>query len=242
MELHVAFLPEECEVSPRRVLIVVDVLRATTSLLVLIERGCAEVIVASTVEAARRFGRAHPSVLTAGEEGGRAPEGFDFGNSPVVFARAALAGRHVVLATTNGTRAIHAARGAAVTLVGCLRNRSAVAREAASTAAGGGRDLTVVCAGRESRFSLDDAYTAGAIVDAILAEPALRQGVDPTDAALGAEALYRAFPEPDALFRTTRAGRNVIDIGLEEDLQYCAERDRSTVVPRVGDRLRLLEG
>lgn len=241
MELHVAFLPEEYEASRRRVLIVVDVLRATTSLLVLIERGCAEVIVAPTVEAARRFGGAHPSVLTAGEEGGRAPEGFDFGNSPVAFARAALAGRHVVLATTNGTRAMHAARDAAVTLVGCLRNRSAVAREAASTAAGGGCDLTVVCAGRESRFSLDDAYTAGAIVAAILAEPALRRGVDPTDAALGAEALYRAFPDPDALFRTTRAGRNVIDIGLEEDLQYCAERDRSTVVPRVGDRVRLLE-
>ncbi len=239
MELHVAFLPEESEASRRRVLVVVDVLRATTSLLVLIERGCAGVIVAPTVEAARRFGRAHPAALTAGEEGGRAPQGFDFGNSPAAFARADVAGREVVLATTNGTRAMHAARGAAVTLAGCLRNRAAVAREAAE-AAESGHGLTVVCAGREGRFSLDDAYTAGAIVDAILAEPARGRECDPTDAARAAQALYHAFPEADALFRTTRAGQNVIRIGLEEDLRYCAERDRSTVVPRVGDRLRLL--
>jgi 2-phosphosulfolactate phosphatase len=242
VELHVAFLPEESEASRRRVLVVVDVLRATTSLLVLIERGCAGVIIAPTVDAARRFGRAHPAVLTAGEEGGRAPEGFDFGNSPAAFARADVAGREVVLATTNGTRAMHAAREATVTLAGCLRNRSAVAREAAAAAAASGRDLTVICAGREGRFSLDDAYTAGAIVDAILGEPARSPACDPTDAALAARALYHAVPDAGALFRTTRAGRNVIRIGLEEDLRYCAERDRSTVVPRVGDRVRLLAG
>lgn len=241
VELHVAFLPEEDEASRQRVLIVVDVLRATTSLVVLIERGCAEVIVAPTIEAARRFARAHPAVLTAGEEGGRAPQGFDFGNSPVAFSRADVAGRQIVLATTNGTRAMHVARDVAVTLVGCLRNRSAVAREAADAAADG-YDLTVVCAGREGRFSLDDAYTAGAIVDAILSEPTPGREFHPTDAARAAQALYRALPEAETVFRTTRAGQNVIRIGLEEDLRFCAARDRSAVVPRVGDRVRLLVG
>jgi 2-phosphosulfolactate phosphatase len=241
VELHVAFLPEEGEASRRRVLVVVDVLRATTSLVVLIEQGCAEVIVAPTVEAARRFGRAHPGVLTAGEEGGRAPRGFDFGNSPVAFSRAAVAGRQVILATTNGTRAMHLARDGAVTLVGCLRNRSAVAREAAAAAADG-HDLTVVCAGREGRFSLDDAYTAGAIVDAILAEPVPGRMFYPTDAARAAQALYRTLPEAEVVFRSTGAGQNVIRIGLEEDVRFCAEPDRSVVVPRVGDRVRLLVG
>lgn len=240
VELHVAFLPEESGASRGRVLIVVDVLRATTSLLVLIERGCAEVVVAPTVDAARRFGRAHPGALTAGEEGGRAPEGFEFGNSPVAFARADVAGRQVVLATTNGTRALHAARDGALVLAGCLRNRAAVAREAADAAAERGSDLSVVCAGREGRFSLDDAYTAGGIVEALLTDPAPRREWVPTDAALAAQALYRAQPDAEAVFRITRAGQNVIQIGLEEDLRYSAERDRSAVVPRVGDRVRLV--
>ena len=240
VELHVAFLPEEAGDSRGRVLIVVDVLRATTSLLVLIERGCAEVVVAPTVDAARRFGHAHRAALTAGEEGGRAPEGFDFGNSPVVFARADVAGRQVVLATTNGTRALHAARDGALVLAGCLRNRAAVAREAAAAAAERGADLTVVCAGREGRFSLDDAYTAGGIVEPFLSDPVPRRELVPTDAALAALALYRVHPDAEAIFRNTRAGQNVIGIGLEDDLRYCAERDRSTTVPRVGDRVRLL--
>lgn len=242
VELHVAFLPEESGPSRGRALIVVDVLRATTALLVLIERGCAEVVVAPSVAAARRFGRSHPAALTAGEEGGRAPEGFDFGNSPVAFARADVAGRQVVLATTNGTRALHAARDGALVLAGCLRNRAAVAREAADAAADRGADLTVMCAGREGRFSLDDAYTAGGIVEAILTDAAPRREVVSTDAALAAQALYRAHPDAGAVFRITQGGQNVIRIGLEEDVRYCAERDRSTVVPRVGDRVRLLAG
>ena len=222
-------------------MVIIDVLRASTSLVVLIERGCREVLIAPTLDAARRYHEAHPDVLTAGEQGGRAPTGFDFGNSPVAFMRADLAGRRVVFATTNGTRAMHAARDSSRILVGCLRNRSAVAREAVRDAAGLGLDISLICAGREGRFSLDDAYTAGALVDAILSDPQGRDGVSLTDAALAARALYHGFPDTEALYRKTRAGQNVLDIGLEEDLRFSAEKDRSSVVPRIGDRVRLLE-
>src|SRR5207247_1190946 len=98
------------------------------------------------IEAARRDLRAHPDGLLAGEQGGLAPAGFDFGNSPVAFAAAALAGRRVVFATTNGTRAMHMAREASLVLLGCLRNRSAVAREALS-AARDGVGLSLGCGG-----------------------------------------------------------------------------------------------
>ncbi len=242
MELHVAFLSEEIGPPGRRAVVFIDVLRATTSLLVLLERGCAEVLIAPSVEAARRYRSAHASVLAAGEQGGRAPEGFDFGNSPVAFAKGDLAGRRVVLATTNGTRAMHVASDVPLALVGCLRNRSAAAREVVAAAAQAGLDITLVCAGREGRFSLDDAYTAGAIVDAALSDPAAVELLDLTDAALAARSLYQAFPDAEAMFRTTRAGRNLIKIGLVEDLPYCAEQDRSVLVPRVGDRVRLLDG
>jgi 2-phosphosulfolactate phosphatase len=242
MELHVAFLPVEMEDPRTRAVVIIDVLRASTSLVALLERGCQEVVIAPSVDAARRYRRSHPDVLAAGEQGGRAPEGFDFGNSPAAFARADLAGRRIVFATTNGTRAMHAAAGAPVILVGCLRNRTAVAREGVRGAAERGVDITVLCAGREGRFSLDDAYTAGAVVEGILAEHGGHGILDLTDAALAARALYQGCPDPEALYRMTRAGRNVLEIGLEEDLRYCAERDRSTIVPRVGDGVRLLAG
>jgi 2-phosphosulfolactate phosphatase len=246
-----------------RVAVVVDVLRATTSILTLLERGAAEVMAAPTVDAARRYaveaarvraasGRAagrrkgekppDPApVRTAGEEGGLAPEGFEFGNSPAAFARAQVAGSRVVIATTNGTRALHAVRGARVVLAACLRNRSAAARAAAQAALQGGFDVTVVCAGREGRFSLDDAYTAGAIADAAVEYLAGRTPCRTTDAVLAASTLYRSWPDAASLFRLTAAGRNVLAIGLEEDLIYCAVPDSSEIVPRVGAGLALLD-
>jgi len=240
MELHVAFLPEEAGDCRERAVAVIDVIRATTSLLVMIERRCDEIVVAPTVDAARRYRPAHAAgALLAGEEGGLAPEGFDFGNSPAAFARADLAGRRIVFATTNGTRALHGARDAPVVLIACLRNRSAAARAIMAEAASGALGVTIICSGRAGRFGLDDAYTAGAIVDAILDGPA-GHGVAPTDAAHAARVLYRAHPDPEALFRTTWAGRNVVQIGLEEDLRVCATQDCSETVPRLGGRVRLL--
>ena len=239
MELHVGFLPEEAGPLRGCAVIVVDVIRATTSVVAMLERGCDEVLIAPSLEAAQEYRRTHPDVLLAGEQHGRAPQGFDFGNSPAAFSEAVLAGRRVVFATTNGTRAVHAAADGAPVLVGCLRNRTAAAQVAAAAAAGAGLSLVVMCAGREGRFSLDDAYTAGAIVDAAAD---LQADLPMTDAAAAARMLYRGTADPRALFRQTRAGRNIIAIGLEGDLDYCAQVDRSTLVPRVGERVRVLAG
>jgi 2-phosphosulfolactate phosphatase len=235
--------------------------------LTLLERGAAEVVVAPTIEAARRYaaaalppvaaasgaapfhqadekaaGSASLPVRTAGEQGGLAPPGFDFGNSPAAFARADVAGSRWVIATTNGTKALHAVRDAPVVLAGCLRNRTAAARLAADAAVQGGFDLTVVCAGREGRFSLDDAYAAGAIAEAALEYLAGRSPCRTTDAVLAATTLYRSWNDASALFRLTAAGRNVVAIGLEEDLRYCAVSDASEIVPRVDAGLSFLEG
>lgn len=265
MEVHVAFLPAEAGDVRPRVTVVVDVLRATTSILTLFERGCAEVIAAPSVTAARRYAEEStgmrvaargdggprgaddvgaPSagrVRTAGEEGGLPPEGFEFGNSPAAFARADMAGSRVVIATTNGTRALHAVRDAHAVFTGCLRNRAAVARAAVDAAIREASDLTVVCAGREGRFSLDDAYAAGGIVVAVAEQLAGRVSYTPTDAMLAARSLYHMWPDPLEVFRQTAGGRNVVAIGLEEDLRYCAVQDASDLVPRVGAGLTLLE-
>jgi len=238
VDLDVAFLPEEAGPLRGSIAVVVDVIRATTSLLTMLERGCAEVLVAPTLDAARRYRQAHADVLLAGEQDGRAPEGFDFGNSPVEFAGALLTGRRVVFATTNGTRAMRLAGDAAGVFLGCLRNRLAAAQAAQAAAAAAGVGISVVCAGRQGRCSLEDAYTAGAIVETLTDHHGAE--IDLTDAGVAARQLYRSAGDPAALLRQTRAGRRVIEIGLGNDLEYCAQVDRSTLVPRLGDRVRVV--
>lgn len=237
MDLHVAFVPEEAGPLGGRTAVVIDVIRATTSLLIMLERGCAEVLILPTVDAARHYRRIHPDVLLAGEQYGLTPEGFDFGNSPEAFAHAALEGRRVAFATTNGTRAVHVASGAAAVFLACLRNRTSAARTAAVAANEAGDGLCLVCAGRNGLFSLDDAYTAGAIVDAVVDDfPDVRL----TDAAIAARLLYQSVDDAAALFRRTQAGRNVIEIGLAGDLLYCAGVDQSTLAPRLGERVQVV--
>jgi 2-phosphosulfolactate phosphatase len=117
--------------NPGSVAIVIDVVRATTTLSVMFDRGCARVLVAGDIPEARAFvaGAAGP-LLLAGESGGLRPPGFDFGNSPVELAEAELVGREVVFCTTNGTKALRACAGARAIMAGSLRNAEAVCRAA----------------------------------------------------------------------------------------------------------------
>ncbi|HEU5370588.1 MAG TPA: 2-phosphosulfolactate phosphatase [Ktedonobacterales bacterium] len=121
----------ELRIRPTDVAVVIDVIRATTTLAVLFDRGCARVLVAGDIPAARTFAAGHPGAyLLAGEVGGLRPPGFDFGNSPVELAAADLSGREVIFCTTNGTRALHACAGAGAILAGSLRNAQAVCQTA----------------------------------------------------------------------------------------------------------------
>ncbi len=132
------FVADELVPPTQTVFVVVDVIRATTTLCVLFERGCARAYIADSIATAREQWHALKSELESptigpllcGEAGGVAPPGFDFGNSPAEYAAADLAGREVVFATTNGTRALHACHDGAQILIGSLRNATAVSRAA----------------------------------------------------------------------------------------------------------------
>ncbi len=236
MRLHVAFLPSLVRAAPQ-VCIVVDVIRASTSLVTLVERGASPILIAADVAAARQYAVGRDQVVLAGEEGGLAPPGFDFGNSPAELSQANLAGKPVVFVTTNGTAAIVAVRQATVVLVGALRNGTAVCREARESAHQLDGTLTIVCAGRASAFGLDDAYCAGYLAARLLQA----ETWELTDAAEAALRLYRSEVDPLTLFRRSAAGRNVIELGLDADVDYCAQSDSSTAVPRLGREIRILE-
>lgn len=137
-----AFVPGGATQRSGTVYIVVDVIRATTTICVVFERGCRRVLVAPGIEAARQArATAAPGTLLAGEVGGLAPAGFDFGNSPPELAVADVAGRDLIFATTNGTRALRACLGGRAILAGAFRNADAVTARALSITLAANQDV-----------------------------------------------------------------------------------------------------
>lgn len=212
-----------------RTVLVIDTLRATTVITTLIARGAAAVYPCASVEAAREMAAALPGSHLCGEVDGLPVEGFEFENSPVELARLDVRGWTLVQSTSNGTRALAATSAARRTLVACLRNRTA----AAEAALAGGGDIALVCAGEEagSAPSVEDAYTAGAIIDRIVAAaepPTLRAG------ARLALRLYRAYGSAEAAFADSAHADDLRALGFEADLRYAAEADVERCVPAVG--------
>ena len=238
--LRVALLPELIEPDPEGVCAVVDVIRASTTLVELAGSGDPEAWLAGGHAAARAAAPGlGPGVLLGGEEGGLRPEGYDFGNSPREVAGRDFADRRAVFVTTNGTNALRRWSTARRTFVGALRNRDAVARRLVEVAAVGG-SLTVVCAGKEGTLALDDVYTAGTIVARLLE---LRPELELDETAIVALRVARAQPDPAAALAESLSAQALVGVGLWDDVPYCAVLDASSAVPELGGggRLRLLE-
>jgi 2-phosphosulfolactate phosphatase len=212
--------------------VVIDVFRATTSMVLACAAGCAGIIPAETPDDARQRARAAgDGTLMAGERGGDPIAGFDLGNSPREFIRERIGGRTVVLTTTNGTRALLAVRAADVVGVAALVNVEA----AASWAARHPR-LTVVCAGDSGQLSLEDTVCAGLIVDRVAGLEPTAELTDAATAARATAALYGKRLE--RLREDSRWGRRLAKGGYAADIAVCLGLDASREVPRmVGDRV-----
>ena len=231
MRIDVAFLPGQTFDRSRSVCVVVDVLRASSSIVTLLDRGAAGVLAAPTLDDAVALHERLTDHILCGEKDGLPPPGFDYGNSPSEFSRLDFAGHSVILATSNGTRILAALAGAPAVLVGCLLNRRAVARAAAAIAAERRLDVTVVCSAAYggSTFVLEDALGAGAIVDAALA---LEAPIEPAGAARFArDAFTVARPDIQTAVASAYHARELAAAGLAEDVAYCAQLDISDVVP-----------
>jgi len=218
-----------------RVVAVIDVLRASTTIAVALANGARAVVpVESSDEAVRRsksFGR--DDVRLAGERRMLAVPGFDLGNSPAEFTREAVGGKTVLLSTTNGTGALLAVQGARDVVVASYVNFSA-ALALLRTALRGGTDVTIICAGRERQFSLEDAACAGRYVRHVVER--LPQ-VELNDAAVAAELLDRRYDSQlDRLFADAVHGRALAEAGFGADLALCGAVDTHPVVPLFADR------
>jgi 2-phosphosulfolactate phosphatase len=218
VRVHVAFTPDESAAAPTGV--VIDVIRATSTICQALDAGYEKVLCAAEVDDARALGG--EGVTLGGERLGVRIEGFDLGNSP----REYLEPRSPVLAmsTTNGTRAIvTAAERCERVLIASLLNLGAVVDAAAAA----GDDVAVFCAGVKGAFALDDAYVAGRVAEEL--------GAERSDAAEAAVRLARSYPTAEEAFRASRSGRNLINHGpeLEADIPWCARESVLDVVPRL---------
>jgi 2-phosphosulfolactate phosphatase len=231
MQVHVALMPGEFPELDLagRVALVVDVFRATTMVVAAFGAGCARVIpVASEAAARSRATALAPEpVLLAGERGGDPIDGFDLGNSPLDCTPERVGGRTLVLTTTNGTRAMLKAGEAAAAALAALTNVGA----AAQWAAGHRRDVTVLCAGEQGRFSLEDAVCAGLLVAGVLrANPEAKL----TDAARAAHRLGISYgAEPDRLKQDAAWARQLYRRGRAADLEACVRIDVAALVPEL---------
>lgn len=206
-------------------MVVFDVLRATTTLAAALAAGVSEIRVFGSLDGAARAAAAHvgPRIL-CGEENCLPPAGFDLGNSPGAFRRELHAGQVAYMSTTNGTRAMVAARSARTLLAGAIVNASAVARAVAAT----GDDVTLLCAGTGGEVAMEDLLGAGAVIAALDRLTPFRPD---SDAALVARRLFQAaVPELRAALTETRGGRNVIAAGLVPDIDFAARLDALDVV------------
>ena len=248
MHLQVYFTPANLRAvapSPEDIYIVIDMIRATTTLPVMFERGAARVFVAGSVEEARAARERHPTRLLCGERNVQPLPGFDYGNSPAQFARVDLSGRELIMTTTNGTRAFYACpersqplRGRQPlwergnnSLAGSFYNAQAVTGHAVTLARQRQSGIALVCSGELGYFALDDAVCAGYLAQQII-QHAQGDALQLNESVEAAITLYEAY-QPPKIMDHCNSARSVINGGLIEDVYFCMQMNESATIPIV---------
>lgn len=211
--------------------IVVDALRASTTIAAALAAGATRVVPTLSVDEARAVAaRADmKGAILGGERGGLKIDGFDLGNSPTEYTAERVKGRPIIFTTTNGTAALLHVSQASRVLIGSLFNLSAVCE----AVAGDPRPVHIVCAGTRDEVSLDDCLPAGAMVERLLR--AGRHAVADDSALLCLRAWLDASKGGPAgildAMNASRGGRGLSRLGLGADVEFCAQADRYRVVP-----------
>jgi 2-phosphosulfolactate phosphatase len=220
-----------------RPVIVVDLLRATSTIVAALANGAKAVVPAEATDEAIRIAQnlERDGVLLAGERGGERISGFALGNSPREMTPQVVGGKTVVMSTTNGTPAIRAADDGTPVLIGAATNFSATVRRARELVDEAG-ELSILCAGRERGFSLEDAYAAGRFALALI-PPELRRRVELNDAAIAALELIKRYGDRwKRAVSASAAARELIRKGFRQDVLAVTMSDCYDVVPVYANR------
>jgi len=237
-EVYFAAAEVEPQSLSEKAVVVIDVLRATTTMVEALAHGARSIFPTTSAEEAVRLAASlgREDTLLCGERKGAQIEGFDLGNSPGEFTPEMVMGKRLAMTTTNGTLAFSRTHEAERALACAFTNLGAVA-----DAVRGEEALVVVCAGRQGRFSLEDAVCAGHLLLRLGAGP--EGGVELNDAGRAVVALAGAIEPNQAFLADTDGGAALAEIGLEGDLELCGQVDRHEIVPEIRDQaLTVKEG
>jgi 2-phosphosulfolactate phosphatase len=238
MRLDVVFTPAglaPADVQGRTVF-VIDILRATTTMCAALDHGAKALLPVASTEEALRLAQTIGStdVLLAGEKNSVRIPGFHLGNSPLEMTESTVRSKTLIVTTTNGTKALLAAQGAAAVYAACAANLTLAAEKVHEALERDG-DVLVVCAGRDGSFSLDDAYCAGRLAAAALNSRKPRRGLN--DAAIASLDLVRRYGDRwERPLSYSRAGRELIRLGFRDDVLDAARLDAYPVLPHFHER------
>lgn len=232
LKIDIAFTPET--VNPLNIydksVLIVDILRATSTITTAIENGASYLIPVNTPEEAfKLYEQLSKDAILGGEIEGKRINGFHLGNSISEYTSPIIKDKAIIMRTTNGTRAINVCKSAKSLIIGCFLNKTACCCYLSELSC----DILIVCSGKEGNFGIEDAVFAGACVN-ILGQ--LMSNIERTDSALACEMLYQQSKSNILdLLRKSEHGKYLISIGLGDDLVLCAREDISTVVPIYSD-------
>jgi 2-phosphosulfolactate phosphatase len=206
-----------------KIAVVIDVLRASSTIVTALANGVKEVIPVTTVEKAKKLStREHGNWLVAGERGGTKIQEFDLGNSPRSYTKDKVDGKKIILTTTNGTKCFIRLEPAEKVIIGSLLNLSGVVEEIE-----GKPEVVFCCAGIENEFALDDFVTAGKMI-AVLKKRT--EDLTLSDSARAASDFYLYNQERVAkLLKQTASGINLINQGKEKDIEFINNKSYSVV-------------
>ncbi|MBB6131555.1 2-phosphosulfolactate phosphatase [Mucilaginibacter lappiensis] len=212
------------------IVVVIDIFRATSSICYGIENGAEAIIPVSQVEECSAYREKGLDYLLAAERDGKVVDGFDFGNSPFSYTTEKVAGKTVVLTTTNGTHALHLSLSAKRIVIGSFLNLTALSNWLKTQH----ENILLVCAGWKNNFNLEDSLFAGAVIEQLKTEDFVLD-----DAAIAANDLFQLGKDDINLYlKKTSHGERLKKLGIEKDIEFCLQVDITTAIPVLeGERL-----
>ncbi len=206
------------------IVVVIDVLRATSAMVAAFENGVDRIIPVSTVEEAREY-IGKPGFIAAAERDGEVVEGFAYGNSPLAYVGEDLRGKTIVMTTTNGTKAINMARDAKTLVIGSFLNLSALAEWLEEQ----DENVLLLCSGWKDKFNLEDSVFAGALIDRLLEKG--KFGME-EDSSIAAQYMFHAARDNFmSILKAAPRRRRIEQLKLLSDVKYCLTPDQSRMIP-----------
>ena len=228
-EVEVCFSPNAYPLFHKEeaIVVVIDILRATSAITTAFYNGVARMIPVATVEEAQHY--KEQGLIVAAERNGEIVEGFDLGNSPFGYMNGKVKGKTIAITTTNGTQAIEAAKSANQVLIGSFLNLDVLIDHLKQQK----RDVLLLCAGWKSKFNLEDTLFAGAVADALISKYDFQTHCD---SAIAASQLYHLAKHDLYEFLGKSSHRNRLQkLNLERDIRYCLTPNQCPVIPVMED-------